>query len=392
MRLARLFIFLFGIGIVSEPAFAQDDDFLLDEDPDEDDDIGVPAPVDRIDEGDVPQGDEDDTSLDDEENELDALMGEGEAPLQIDLGLDVDDDEESDEELPPGTDNAAIYRAQIEQMVGMQPDEEGMAWESYLQTYPYSVFRKQIEARMDELGEAMFRGPRGAVADVKSGSTKRKELDFTAGMLIEPIDPRSRLRAGFEWGYPSWINLITQYEHQLQRDFSVHAGLSHRYTGWTLAAGTRYAIIQSTRTDFILTAIGDLQMNLAPVAPGVRPMIAAGKRFRFGSDSFFDIQAQTGSDLMFYPGIFSPRWISGLNMTLSPSERVQVFFELTGIMKDMGSWNERTGSFKFNQMAFGLRFQGKGKSVVGTGATVPFTTNYWRHHYGAIMADYQYYL
>ena len=51
MRLARLFIFLFGLGIVAQPALAQDDDdFLLDEDPEEDEDVGVPVPIDRIEE------------------------------------------------------------------------------------------------------------------------------------------------------------------------------------------------------------------------------------------------------------------------------------------------------------------------------------------------------
>ena len=254
MRLAHLFVFLFGTGILTKPAFAQDEeDFLLDEDPDEDEELV--APINRIEEGDTPQGNEDDSMLDEEDDELDSMLNPGQAPVEIEIGLDFDDEDDEDQALPPGTDNAAIYRAQLDQVVGMQSDEEGMAWEAYLQSYPYSVFRKQIETRMDELSEAMFRGPRGAVAEVKTEKPKRTELDFTAGMLIEPIDPRTRLRAGFEWGYPSWINLIAQYEHQLQRDFSLHAGLSHRYTGWTLAAGSRYAIVQSSRTDFILTAI-----------------------------------------------------------------------------------------------------------------------------------------
>ena len=61
------------------------------------------------------------------------------------------------------------------------------------------------------------------------------------------------------------------------------------------------------------------------------------------------------------------------------------------MVKDMGNWDDRTGSFRFNQIAFGIRFQGKGNSVVGTGAAVPYSANYWRYHYGAVMADYQYY-
>ena len=62
------------------------------------------------------------------------------------------------------------------------------------------------------------------------------------------------------------------------------------------------------------------------------------------------------------------------------------------MIKDMGSWNDKTGNFRFNQMAFGLRFQGKSNTVVGAGAAVPVSTNYWRYHYGSVMADYQYYM
>ena len=110
-----------------------------------------------------------------------------------------------------------------------------------------------------------------------------------------------------------------------------------RFTGWSLEGGARYALIKSTRTDFILTAIGDLHLNLAPVAPGIRPMLAVGKRFRFGGDTFMDVQAQGGADMMFFPGMFSPRYLTG-NVTVSPSETVKVFVETTTVVKDMGNW------------------------------------------------------
>ena len=121
-------------------------------------------------------------------------------------------------------------------------------------------------------------------------------------------------------------------------------------------------------------------------------MLAVGKRFRFSGDTFMDVQAQGGADMMFFPGMFSPRYLTGLNVTVSPSETVKVFVETTTVVKDMSSWDDRTGSFRFNQIAFGIRFQGKGNSVVGTGAAVPYSANYWRYHYGAVMADYQYYM
>ena len=227
-------MFLFGLGFAMNiglaPAHAaQDEDFFLDEDPDEEEDD---VEIERIDE-------EDGLDLDGDDSELDEMEGD----VEIDMGMMPYDDEEEDEEaeLPPGTDNAAIYRAALDQMVGMQADEEGMAWETYLQTYPNTVFRKQITERMDELGEAMFQGPRGASREVAVDKGKQ-ELDFSAGMLLEPIDPRSRFRVGFEWGYPSWINLIANYEQQIDRDYSVHGGMAHRFTGWSLEGGARYAL------------------------------------------------------------------------------------------------------------------------------------------------------
>jgi len=385
MTLTRPFLLLiglaFGLCVGANPAQASDDDFLLDEDPDDEDDEDD-VQIERIEEDDGLQLDGDDSDLDDVQSTPSTIRGF--VPYE-------DDEDEEPVELPPGTDNAAIYRSQMEQMVGMQPDEEGMAWEAYLQTYPNSVFRKQIGERMDELGEAMFKGPRGATREVAVDKGKQ-ELNFAAGMLLEPIDPRSRLKVGFEWGYPSWINLKADYEKQLERNLSVHGGLQHRFTGWSLEGGARYALVKSTRTDLILTAIGDVHMNLAPVAPGFRPMLAAGKRLRFGGDTTMDIQAQGGLDLMFFPGMISPRYLSGLNITVSPSETVKVFAEAMSVVKDMGSWDDRTGSFRFTQVAFGIRFQGKGSSQVGAGAAVPVSTNYWRYHYGAVMADYQYYM
>ena len=87
---------------------------------------------------------------------------------------------------------------------------------------------------------------------------------------------------------------------------------------------------------------------------------------------------------------FSPRVMAGLNATISPSDKVKIFVETMSVMKDLG-WSEGD-SFRFNQIAFGMRFQGKGKSVIGTGASVPYSANYWRYHYGSVMADMNYYL
>ena len=386
MRSAHPFLFSLMVAFAAGPALAADDDdlFLDDDLEEEDEDDGVFLP--RFDEEDSMDEDPDDAGLEEEASEFESILGSEAETVNIDIGLEEDEDDLPLDQLPPGTDNASIYRAQMDDVSGMAADEEGMAWEQYLQTYPNSVFRKQVEDRIDELSESMFAADRPKNA-VDEG---QRELNFSQAMLMEAVDPRSRIRAGFEWGYINWINLMIDYEHQLQRNMSVHGGLQHRYSGWSLEGGVRYALVKSTRTNLIVTAIGDVHLNLDPIAPGLRPLLAVGKRFALTGDAYVDVQAQAGPDLMLYPGMFSPRVLAGLNTTISPSDKVKIFIETTSVMKDLG-WSEGE-SFRFNQIAFGMRFQGKGKSVIGTGASVPYSANYWRYHYGSVMADMNHYL
>jgi hypothetical protein len=378
--------FLFAFVLFSSPVFAlDDDDIFFDEDPEEEDE-DIPGP--RIEEDDTLEVDEDDAGLDEEtEATFEQIVGSEAETLNIDLGLDDEDDDLEDETIAPGQDTAAIYRQQLAAVEGMAPDEEGMAWEVYLQTYTASVFRTQIDERMAKIADGMFGGSGGPSGPVDEA---QKAMNFAHGLLLESIDPRTRFRAGFEWGYIDWVNLILDYEVAVRRDLGIHGGLQHRLSGWNLEGGARYALIKSTRTNMILTAIGDVHLNLDPIAPGFRPMMALGKRIETKGSTVIDIQAQTGVDLMIYPEIFSPRMLGGMNISVSPSETVKVFMETTYISKAAPS--DDTSPFTFNQIAFGIRFQGKGNMLVGTGAAVPYASNYWKYHYGSVLADFNYYM
>ena len=383
---SRLTFFL-ALSLFCGPVFAQDDDdIFFDEDPEEEED-DIPAP--RIDEEDTLDFDEDDAGLDEEEDtSFDQIIGSEAETVQFNLGLeDEDDDVLDDGVLAPGQDNAAIYRQQLAAVEGMATDEEGMAWEEYLRTYTASVFRRQIEERMQEIEESMFAT---SPADQGPVDEAQKAMNFAHGLLLEPIDPRSRFRAGFEWGYVDWVNLILDYEVAIQRNLGVHGGLQHRLSGWNIEGGARYALVKSTRTNMLVTAIGDLHLNLDPIAPGFRPMLAVGKRFGQSGATGVDVQAQSGVDLMFYPEIFSPRMLGGMNVSVSPSDTVKIFMETTYISKSAPSDDAKP--FTFNQIAFGIRFQGKGNTLVGTGASVPYASNYWKYHYGSVLADFNYYM
>jgi hypothetical protein len=220
-------------------------------------------------------------------------------------------------------------------------------------------------------------------------------------MLLESIDPRSKIRLGFEWGRPDWAGGVADLEYQLWREFSVHGGLHTRFTGPNLEAGVKYAIIKSARTRTLVTALGDLHLGLNPVAPGIRPQIAAGQRFNLGdSGIYLDAMVQGGADMIFQKTVenttmFSPRTIGGANVTLGASETVHVYAETSVYMKGFG--HDELSSFRFNQVAFGMRFT-KRKSTTrdlftaGIGAATPYSSNYWGYHFGAVNGDAHYFL
>ena len=208
MRSAHPILFSLMVAFAAGSAgAADDDDLLLEDDLDEEEDDGIFLP--RLDEDDSMDEDPDDAGLEEEASEFESILGTEAETVNIDIGLEDDDEDLPLDQLPPGTDNASIYRAQMAEVKGMAADEEGMAWEQYLQTYPNSVFRKQVEDRINELSESMFAADRRQT-NVDEG---QRELNFSQAMLMEAVDPRSRIRAGFEWGYIDWINLMAYDFH-----------------------------------------------------------------------------------------------------------------------------------------------------------------------------------
>ena len=383
----------------SATAWAGDDDWTLpDEDDDDDDDAGkgsgsgsgsgaakTPA------EGDV------DTKKALEGNDA---PDDDEIPMGNDVPPPVDFDDEEEEEhseaQKPGEDTAAIYRAKLDEMKGWAADEEAMEWEAYLKQYPNSLFRSRIEARMDELGEKMF-DQHLTASTTGSTDAAAQELFFATPLHLENIDPRSKLRAGFEWGFPQHFGLVVDYEQQIQRNWSVHGGVRGRYTGTNFEAGTRYALVKSVRTQWIVTGIADIRYNFDPSEAAFRPQIGIAKRFDVAQG--LDVQLEGGSDLLFSDE-FSPRLVGGFNVTLHANRQVSIFAEGSSYAKDMFDDSLEHGGFRFNVASFGLQFvgvkgnqnTGKGEGLLKLAATAPVMTNYWGYHEGAVDADFNYYL
>ncbi|MCB9764813.1 MAG: hypothetical protein H6739_33870 [Alphaproteobacteria bacterium] len=364
--------------------FDFEDDFDDDDDDDEDKD-DTPERLNEADE-------EIDLFGEEEINEEDFGPSEGE-------GLKFDDELEElgeDEIGGEGVDNVAIYREYRDSMDDLGPEEELLSWERYLDKYPNSLFKDRIDQRMEELTTELYDerldGDRDGYTD-----NKDREIYLAHPLLLENIDPRSRLRVNAGIGLGGYAVGLVDFEYQLLRQWSAHAGLQRRYTGGSFEVGTRYALVKSARLNTIVTGTLDFRYNLNPGFPGVRPMVAAGKRFDVLDG--LDIQAQAGLDLELpvrssnnqSGRAFGMRYVGGVNGTIHLSEVVAFFAEGSFNMKYIG-W-EDGGTFHFDVLTFGLKVSPKKAPVWIAGhANLPFYYNYWGYHFGSVQGDVLLYL
>ena len=325
------------------------------------------------------------------------LEGETEEKDDEDYGGDTEQEEfkfdDEDETVPvggPGQDTARIYRDFMRDMEDLGPDEEIIQWETYLETYPNSLFKDRIQSRIDEITEGQYDERVPGSEGFGTLDAGKREILLSAPLHLEPIDPRTRLRAAFEWGYPEWVNLIVDYERQLQRPWSVHGGVQRRYTGWSIEAGTRYALVKSARTNTLLTGILDVRGNTNPFYPTVRPQIGFGQRFLL-SGRPLDLQLVGGSDLELRSP-FSIRWLLGANLTYAPSDRVAFFLESSVDAKEI-LWDEGESFFRFPVATFGITFalDQVAKKYATVAANAPFASYYWGYHFGGVMGDFKMY-
>jgi hypothetical protein len=312
-----------------------------------------------------------------------------------DLDFTEDDEQQSVRPRAPGEDTAKLYRDTQKKAKDMTPDEEQLLWEAYLQRYPKSLFRDRIEEHMEELSAIMF-GERVPGSDKGSLGVDAvdRELNFGQPFSLSPVDTRSHISVGVQWGFPSWFGGKLDAEYAFARQFSAHVLLGRDFAGGVVQPGAKYAIIKSSRTGTILSAGLDLKLNTSPTFLAVRPIVSFGQRIRFlkgldlAAQMAVDIETREYSDLRY-------NW--GLSAHLQANEVVSVFWEWSWDAKYI-SHPDVDDSFRFFTTTFGLKFtakqptndQGDGRLDVGLGAALPYATNYWGFYLGGVdvMADY----
>jgi hypothetical protein len=358
--------------LVSAVAFAGDDDDL---DLEPDDDAPLPAPTQPVPTAPptVPDdGDEDDDDLEDFRDK------DGDK-------LDLEDDDG----VGPSADTEAYYRKTLDRLSKLDVDEQIEGWEQYLAQFPTTPYRSRIEKQIEDLTDQLYANrPGGRPGETDAMDT---ELDFAHPLQLENFNPRTRFQAAFEYGLPSYANLVLDYEHAFARQFSVHGGVRRRYLGFNAEVGARYALVKSPRTKMLVTAMVDLRANANPFYPGVRPQLAIGKQF-----GKLDAGLIGGTDLTIHEGV-TANVTGGAMLFYSFSDRVGGFAETYAYVRTLGPDELFDGGvFTFDVMTFGLKFYpGKEGSArdkeVNFGATVPYAQQYWQFHFGSIMGQFNYY-
>ncbi|TNE86862.1 MAG: hypothetical protein EP330_19830 [Deltaproteobacteria bacterium] len=309
----------------------------------------------------------DETELGEEHNAEDLLGGEG--------------------QNEGGADDGKTYQKAKEAVADMPPDEEVIYWERYLEVYPDSTFKDRIDKRIAELMDEVYDERVPTRVGVDAGSSTFKISQSLEG---ESIKPMQRLRFGFGWGLPNYLQLMVDYEHKVRDNLSVHGGIRNRYTGASLELGAHWAFVQSERTQTVVALLGDARVNANPAYIALRPQLAFGKKF----GDKLDLQVQQGVEL-------EARSPAGLrlvglgNVSYRINETVGAFVESSYEMKNL-TWADG-GVFAFQVVSFGIKFYPSGGSMkqgqmeAMLGASAPAAANYWGYHVGAIAGQGSYY-
>lgn len=338
------------LGGLGPEAVAQDfdelDDFEFDEPVEESDDESEKGEDEepKPETVDPPPIDEDDTEVldlefeDPAEDEVDLLEGDPEE-------IEGDDDTE------------AIYRETLSRIEDLPPDAAIEELQAYLAEYPETVYRSDIQERIDQLFDELYSSGRQPSGTDEDGPVDalRQEIDFSQGLLLDNINPRSRFQAAFAFGAPNYLDATVDYEHAFTRRTSLHGGLRGRFGNFGVEFGPRFALVKSAKAQALVTLSIDGRVGLNPLYPSIRPVLGVGKKF--GS---VQIQAQAGADLEIRDvdgTTLQTRYTGGAQLQWNANESVAVFAETQLLFKPQpldGAF--QGGLFSFSVVSIGLTF------------------------------------
>ncbi len=309
-----------------------------------------------------------------------------------DEDLDLDDPEEEDEPLEEGMDNKSIYSDYKEELRGEDPIEEADAWKSYLKAYPRSLFRLEIEARIEALGEAAFdelleeQSLDGGGDDTASGGKARRgdaksaEMDLREPMLINMnANTRRKAEFGVLWGFQDYFNYEIGFEWAFRRQFSAFGAIRHagKGIGAGLQAGAKYALIKDTRTGVLLSGAFSINLGysaLDQVSFGIEPWLGFG----WIASDLIQLQSSIAFSLRIDKLHTAVLW--DLMLVITPSEKIGIYIESRqkhSLFKPEGQEVRYLG---FHQAGVGVKIRPNEIIEIGLGANIPYGWKHWKDY------------
>ena len=304
--------------------------------------------------------------LDDEETGDDA-DGEGEA----------DDPDE-------GIDDEATYADYKDELRGESAAEELDAWRRYLEVYPKSQFRLEIEKRMKALEEAAFREMEQDELDDEQPDSgvdaKEQEMFLREPSLIHmSANPRSHFKLHALWGFSDYLNYELAFEWAFKRKFSAFGGIRHvsRGLGAQVHVGAKYALVKDVRTGVIVTGAFSLAVgynDFDRLNVGIEPWVG----FAWIASEKFQIQ----TSIVPYVRLDRPRLLLGWDVqaVISPIPALGIYVESKQKHSFTSGDGIGTKYLGFHTAGVGAKIFPQPNFELTVGVNVPYAWNIWKDY------------
>lgn len=313
---------------------------------------------------------------------------------------DLDDleDEEGAEDDDEGVDTQEIYEDYKSEMRGEAPAEELDAWRRYLDVYPNSMYRMEIEKRMKGLEEASFRELESDDLDDLDSNDDTVDAKDQEMFLMEPallnMSPNTRrhFKVHALWGFSDMLNYEAAFEWAFMRKFSAYGRIRHlgRGFGGQLVAGAKYALVKDVRTGVILSGAiaiavgynGNDRLNL-----GIEPTIG----FAWIASEKFQVQ----TSIIPYVRLDRPRLLLYWDVmaVVRPAKPIGIYFESKQKHSFYKPENADAKYLGFHHAGVGAKIFPTQAFELSVGVNVPYAWDRWKdYRYFGINAGVTVYL
>jgi hypothetical protein len=304
----------------------------------------------------------------------------------------LDDDDDDDD---PGIDDEQTYKTYKADLRGESPAEEIDAWYRYLDAYPNSLYRLEIERRMEALEEAAFEEllqERAETDDDARVDARRQEMAVAEPAMIG-MNPNTRRRFEFNllWGYNDYINYELGLEWALARKFSVFGGITHQGRGFggALQVGAKYALVKDVRTGIVLSGAFSIRAGYSALdrlsfilEPYIGFAWLASDKFQLQTSLAFDIRVDRINTWLLWDIMAVINPTDAFGIYIESKQKHSLYFP-----EDLG-----TQYLAFFQAGIGAKIRPTPLIEITIGANVPYFYRMWKdYEYFGIHADMTFY-